>query len=180
MTRNDYSGYSLVIGRFQPLHNGHMEVLRKCAEESDHLIIGIGSAQISHDPDNPFTAGERYMMISESLKDIGITDFSIVPIEDLNRYSVWVAHVVSMVPPFKRVYTNNPMTRRHFQEAGYEVRRSPMYNRAVYSGTEVRRRIAADEEWRSLVPTAVSEVIDSIDGVGRIKDITGGADGAPL
>ena len=50
----------------------------------------------------------------------------------------------------------------------------------VYSGTEVRRRIAADEEWRSLVPTAVSEVIDSIDGVGRIKDITGGADGAPL
>lgn len=88
--------------------------------------------------------------------------------------------MVSMVPPFKRVYTNNPMTRRLFQEAGYEVRRSPMYNRAVYSGTEVRRRIAADEEWRSLVPTAVSEVIDSIDGVGRIKDITGGADGAPL
>ena len=174
MTRNDYSGYSLVIGRFQPLHNGHMEVLRKCAEESDHLIVGIGSAQISHDPDNPFTAGERYMMISESLKDMGITDFSIVPIEDLNRYSVWVAHVVSMVPPFKRVYTNNPMTRRLFQEAGYEVRRSPMYNRSVYSGTEVRRRIAADEEWRSLVPGAVSEIIDSIDGVGRIKDITGG------
>ena len=180
MTRNDYSGYSLVIGRFQPLHNGHMEVLRKCAEESDHLIVGIGSAQISHDPDNPFTAGERYMMISESLKDMGITDFSIVPIEDLNRYSVWVAHVVSMVPPFKRVYTNNPMTRRLFQEAGYEVRRSPMYNRSVYSGTEVRRRIAADEEWRSLVPCAVSEIIDSIDGVGRIKDISGVSLGAPL
>ena len=34
MTRNDYSGYSLVIGRFQPLHNGHMEVLRKCAESA--------------------------------------------------------------------------------------------------------------------------------------------------
>ena len=134
MTRNDYSGYSLVIGRFQPLHNGHMEVLRKCAEESEHLIVGIGSAQSSHDPDNPFTAGERYMMISESLKAEGITEFSIVPVEDLNRYSVWVAHVVSMVPPFKRVYTNNPMTRRLFEEAGYEVRRSPMYNRSVYSG----------------------------------------------
>ena len=157
-----------------------MRGVRKCAEESDHLIVGIGSAQISHDPDNPFTAGERYMMISESLKDVGITDFSIVPIEDLNRYSVWVAHVVSMVPPFKRVYTNNPMTRRLFQEAGFEVRRSPMYNRSVYSGTEVRRRIAADEEWRSLVPAAVSEVIDAIDGVGRIKDITGGSVGAPL
>ena len=180
MTRNDYSGYSLVIGRFQPLHNGHMEVLRKCAEESEHLIVGIGSAQSSHDPDNPFTAGERYMMISESLKAEGITEFSIVPVEDLNRYSVWVAHVVSMVPPFKRVYTNNPMTRRLFEEAGYEVRRSPMYNRSVYSGTEVRRRIASGEEWRSLVPEAVADVIDAIDGVGRIKDITGVSVGAPL
>lgn len=180
MAFEEYSGYSLVIGRFQPLHNGHMEVLRKCAEESDHLIVGIGSAQSSHDPENPFTAGERYMMIANSLKDEGITDFSIVPVEDLNRYSVWVAHVVSMVPPFKRVYTNNPMTRRLFEEAGYEVRRSPMYNRDVYSGTEVRRRIASDEEWRSLVPGAVADVIDAIDGVGRIKDITGGTVGAPL
>ncbi len=180
MTRNDYSGYSLVIGRFQPLHNGHMEVLRKCAEESDHLIIGIGSAQYSHDPDNPFTAGERYKMLSDSLRDESIAEFSIVPVEDLNRYSVWVAHVVSMVPPFKRVYSNNSMTRRLFEEAGYEVRRSPMYNRNIYSGTEVRRRITTGEEWRDLVPPAVVEIIDAVDGVGRIKDITGGSAGAPL
>ncbi len=180
MTRNDYSGCSLVIGRFQPLHNGHMEVLRKCASESDHLIVGIGSAQSSHDPDNPFTAGERYQMISESLRDEGIIEFSIVPVEDLNRYSVWVAHVVSMVPPFKRVYSNNPMTRRLFEEAGYEVHRSPMYNREVYSGTEIRRRMAEGEEWRSLVPPAVSATIDAIDGVGRIRDITGGTRGAPI
>ena len=180
MPREDYSGYSLVIGRFQPLHNGHMDVLRRCSEESDHLIVGIGSAQYSHDPDNPFTAGERYMMLANSLRDEGIESFSIVPIEDLNRYSVWVAHVVSMVPPFKRVYTNNPMTRRLFEESGFEVRRSPMYNRDVYSGTEIRRRMAQGQEWRSLVPKAVAEVIDSIDGVGRMVDITGGAVGAPL
>ncbi len=174
MTRNDYSGHSLVIGRFQPLHNGHMEVLRKCVEESDHLIIGIGSAQYSHDPDNPFTAGERYKMLSDSLRDEGIAEFSIIPVEDLNRYSVWVTHVVSMVPPFKRVYSNNPMTRRLFEEAGYEVRKLPMYNRNIYSGTEVRRRIAIGEEWRDLVPLAVAKIIDAVDGVGRIRDITEG------
>ena len=154
MTRNDYSGYSLVIGRFQPLHNGHMEVLRKCAEESDHLIVGIGSAQISHDPDNPFTAGERYMMISESLKAEGITEFSIVPVEDLNRYSVWVAHVVSMVPPFKRVYTNNPMTRRLFEEAYeavrdiYEKRYGVKYNITFTYQDKATDTVAVDVENR--------------------------------
>ena len=60
---------SLIIGRFQPLHNGHMEVIRKCAAESKDLTIGIGSAQYSHECDNPFTAGERYLMLDEVLKD---------------------------------------------------------------------------------------------------------------
>ena len=112
MTHKDYSAYSMIVGRFQPFHNGHMDVVRKCASESEHLIIGIGSAQYSHHPENPFTAGERYMMIDNSMADAGIDNYSIVPMEDLNRYSVWVAHVVSMSPPFRRVYTNNPLTRR--------------------------------------------------------------------
>ena len=168
----DFSNYALVLGRFQPLHNGHMEVIRKCAAESDHLVIGIGSAQYSHLTDNPFTAGERYLMLENALEEAGIDNYSITPIEDLNRYSAWVAHVKAMCPPFSAVYTNNPFTRRLFVEAGYSVRESPMYNRAVYSGTEVRRRMVEDEDWRSLVPASVAEVIDSIDGVGRMKDIS--------
>ena len=163
--------HSLVIGRFQPLHLGHMEVILKCAEESEHLTIGIGSAQYSHQPENPFTAGERYMMIEESLKEAGIGNYSIVPVEDLNRYSIWVSHVVAMCPTFDCVYSNNPFTRRLFTEAGFAVRESPLYSRSIYSGTEVRRRMVADEDWRSLVPKAVAKVVDDIDGVGRVKDI---------
>lgn len=171
MTR-DYSGYSLVIGRFQPFHMGHMSVICRCSQESERLIIGIGSAQYSHDPSNPFTAGERYLMIQKSLEDAGIDNYFIVPVEDLNRYSVWVPHVASIVPPFRNVYTNNPLTKRLFSEAGYTIKESPLYNRSIYSGTEVRKRIINDGDWRSLVPKAVAEVIDDIDGVGRIKDIS--------
>jgi len=178
--RSDYDNFSLVVGRFQPLHKGHMDVIRKCAEESEHLTIGIGSAQYSHTPENPFTAGERYMMINKTLRDEGIDNYSIVPIEDLNRYPVWVSHVVSLVPPFKRVYSNNPLTRRLFQEAGFEVRASPLYNREIFSGTEIRRRIVNNEEWRSLVPSPVADVIDAIDGVERLKQISSGVENAPL
>jgi len=178
--RSDYENFSLVVGRFQPLHRGHMDVIRKCADESDHLTIGIGSAQYSHTPDNPFTAGERYMMINKTLRDEGIDNYSIVPIEDLNRYPVWVSHVVSLVPPFRRVYSNNPLTKRLFQEAGFDVRDSPLYNREIFSGTEIRRRMICDEEWRSLVPGPVAEVIDAIDGVERVKKISSGGMNAPL
>lgn len=168
-----YEGYSLVIGRFQPLHKGHMDMIEKCAEGSSHLIIGIGSAQYSNTMENPFTAGERYLMISSALRDEGIDNFSIVPVDDLNNYPMWVDHVVSVVPPFQNVYTNNPVTKQLFEDAGYEVRSSPWYNRDTYSGTEIRRRMVNDLEWRSLVPDSVSKVIDDIDGVARMKRIAG-------
>lgn len=166
----------LLIGRFQPFHLGHLEVVRTIAKECDELIIGIGSAQISHTFENPFTAGERHLMISRALRDDGIKDFFLVPIVDLNQYGVWVSHVRSMVPPFQRVYTNNALTRRLFTEAGYDVSASPMFNRAQYSGTEIRKRMLAGDEWREYVPTAVAEVIDSIEGVKRLRDLIGQGD----
>jgi nicotinamide-nucleotide adenylyltransferase len=168
-----YDERSLVLGRFQPFHKGHLEVIRRCAAESASLVIGIGSAQYSHEPDNPFTAGERHLMIDESLRAEGIRNYCIVPIEDLNRYSVWVTHVASMTPPFRHVYSNNPLTRRLFSEAGYELRDSPLYSRDVYSGTVIRRRMLEDGDWRSLVPEAAAEVIERMGGVERLREITG-------
>lgn len=172
---------SLIIGRFQPLHNGHMEVIRKVAAESDHLIIGIGSAQYSHTRENPFTAGERYLMIAEALKAEGIDDAYVVPVEDLNRYSVWVSQVKSICPPFSIVYSNNQYTRRLFYEAGFEVRDSPLYNRSEYSGTQVRQKILEGGDWKSLVPGKVAEIIEEIDGVSRIMELMGESpDGSQL
>lgn len=173
MQTSGHGNDALVIGRFQPLHNGHLEVIRKVASECDRVIIGIGSAQLSHNAENPFTAGERYLMISETLKAEGILNASIVPIEDLNRYSVWVSHVVSMCPPFSVVYSNNGVTRRLFREAGFEVRDSPLYNRREFSGTEVRQRLLSGGDWKALVPEKVADVIEEIDGVSRIKEIAG-------
>ncbi len=162
----------LLIGRFQPFHKGHLEVVRSIAKKCDSLIIGIGSAQYSHTYENPFTAGERHLMISRALKDEGLKEYFLVPIVDINRYAVWVSHVVSMVPPFEVVFTNNSLTRRLFSEARYEIHDSPMFNREIYSGTEIRRRMSMGAEWKDLVPPAVVKVIDDIDGINRIRDLT--------
>lgn len=170
--KRSFEDYSLVIGRFQPLHKGHLEVIRKCVAESENLTIGIGSAQYSHEINNPFTAGERYLMIEETLKDENIDNYCIVPIEDLNRSSVWVAHVEAMSPPFTNVYSNNPLTRRLFLEAGYYLKEPSLYNKEIYSGCIVRRRMIDDKDWRSLVPESVAKVIDDIDGIERIKEIS--------
>ncbi|NMX21305.1 nicotinamide-nucleotide adenylyltransferase [ANME-1 cluster archaeon GoMg4] len=160
---------ALYIGRFQPYHLGHHAVLKEMASEADEVIICIGSAQRSHELDNPFTAGERYMMISKSLRDEGIFNFYIVPVLDVNWNAVWVSHVESLIPPVDVVFTNNPLIERLFEEQGYKVRAPLLFNRKEYSGSEIRRRISNDESWESLVPQAVVDVITEINGLERMK-----------
>ena len=158
------------IGRFQPYHIGHHTVLSSIADEVDEIIVGIGSAQRSHEHDNPFTAGERVVMVSRSLKSLDI-DYYVIPIEDIQRNAVWVSHLRSMTPHFDLAYTNNPLVLRLFEEAGVAVKRSPMYRREVYSGTAIRERMLTGEGWEHLVPDAVARVVGETRGVERLREI---------
>jgi nicotinamide-nucleotide adenylyltransferase len=160
---------ALYIGRFQPYHLGHHAVIKETASEADEVVICIGSAQRSHELENPFTAGERYLMISKSLRDEGIFNVYLVPIMDLNWNAVWVSHVESLIPPVDLVLTNNPLIECLFKEKGYKVRVPLLINRKEYSGSEIRRRILANESWESLVPKAVVAVITELNGIRRMK-----------
>jgi nicotinamide-nucleotide adenylyltransferase len=160
----------LIVGRFQPMHKGHLSVIREVLRKCDELIIVIGSAEESHTDKNPFTAGERYQMILSSLTEDERRRVLIVPIRDVNRYSVWVNHVESYLPPFDEVYSNSDLTRSLFEQAGYAVRKTKAYNPKNYSATEVRRRIVAGESWQSLVPGPVASLLDGLDAKQRLLD----------
>lgn len=161
----------IYIGRFQPYHNGHHRVVERIASELDELVVGIGSAGDSHTARNPFTAGERIMMITKSLADLDLITYA-VPIEDLERNSVWVSHVRSMSPDFDVAYSNNPLVIQLFEEAGVEVRQSPMFNRKEFEGAEVRERMITDDGWETLVPAPVTEVVNEIGGIKRIRRVS--------
>jgi len=160
----------LYLGRFQPYHLGHHQVLRQISQEVDEIIVGIGSAQKSHEIENPFTAGERVLMVSSALSEFDIKHY-VIPIEDIQRNSLWVSHVKSMVPPFEIAYTNNPMVIELLREAGIEVRQSPLFKRNTYSGTEIRRRMLKGEKWEQFVPEKVVKIIREIEGVERLKTV---------
>ncbi|HOI14118.1 MAG TPA: nicotinamide-nucleotide adenylyltransferase [Methanoculleus sp.] len=158
------------VGRFQPYHNGHQSVLERIACFADEIIIGVGSAQISHTLTNPFTAGERVLMLTRSLEGLGCP-FYVIPIEDLQRNALWVGHVRAMTPPFDRVYSSNPLVVQLFTEAGITVQSPNMHERLVHSGTAIRQRMLDGEPWEHLVPQAVVDVIREIRGVERLQQI---------
>jgi nicotinamide-nucleotide adenylyltransferase len=158
------------IGRFQPYHDGHQHMVEEIAAEVEELVLGIGSAGNSHTVRDPFTAGERVMMVTKAVRRIDLPIYA-VPIEDLDRNAVWVSHVRSMTPSFDVAYSNNPLVVRLFEEAGVEVRQSPMFRREVLEGTEIRERMLAGDGWRRHLPDPGVEVVAEVDGIDRLRRI---------
>jgi nicotinamide-nucleotide adenylyltransferase len=160
-----------LVGRFQPFHEGHRNLATDIAGDVEELVIGIGSAGSSHTVRNPFTAGERIMMITKTLESLGIITYA-VPIEDLNRNSVWVSHVQSMSPAFDIAYSNNPLVIQLFSEAGIPVKQTELYDRGALKGSEIRQKMIDGDPWEEYVPDQVVEVIDEIDGLDRLRAIS--------
>lgn len=55
--------YLVFIGRFQPFHLGHLEVLERARSLAERVIVLIGSSNQPRTPKNPFTFDERKTMI---------------------------------------------------------------------------------------------------------------------
>jgi nicotinamide-nucleotide adenylyltransferase len=163
----------LFVGRFQPFHYGHLEVIKDILKEMDEIVIVIGSAQYSHYLDNPFTAGERATMIRQALDEaeVSASRIWIIPVADVHVHMLWVAKVVGYMPKFSIVYSNEPLTRRLFSEAGHKVKSIPFHKRTIYSSTEIRQRMLKNEDWKTLVPKSVATYIQEIDGVERLRDL---------
>jgi nicotinamide-nucleotide adenylyltransferase len=161
------------VGRFQPFHKGHLEVVKKILKEIDELVIIVGSSQYSHRLDNPFTAGERITMIRKALQEEGIQlpRIWIIPVPDIHQHALWVSQIVGYSPKFDVVYANEPLTRRLFLEAGFRVESMPFIKRKVYLATEIRKRMLAGENWKELVPSSVAKFIEEIDGDAKLRQL---------
>ena len=53
----------VLIGRFQPIHNAHLEIIKRATALCEQLVIITGSAAQPRTYKNPFTSAERSQMI---------------------------------------------------------------------------------------------------------------------
>jgi bifunctional NMN adenylyltransferase/nudix hydrolase len=84
------------IGRFQPLHNGHLTVLQHALKRARRVIIVLGSANKPRSPRNPFTDAERREMILAAVDDIDASlreRLRFVSVRDCYDNSRWLAAV---------------------------------------------------------------------------------------
>src|ERR687887_749645 len=167
----------LMVGRFQPFHNGHLHLAKQILKECDELIIAIGSAQFNYIYKDPFTAGERVLMIHAALSsepnEIDLAKCYIIPIVNDENNARWFGHLKSMVPPYHVIYSGNEFVASLVSQE-VKIKKPSFLKKDEYNGTNIRKQIATmQQNWKSLVPNAVCTTIEEIDGVKRIEMLLG-------
>jgi len=161
-------------GRFQPPHYGHLNAIKWALQKVDEIIIVIGSAQESHTIVNPFTAGERVVMIKTMLKEenLDLARFYVIPVPDIAMNHIWVRYLSMLVPSFSAVVSRNPLVIRLFKEAGYKVYKPPAFDRDEYMATRIRQLMLRGDQWKNYVPPYIVDLIEEFKGVERLREVS--------
>ena len=165
---------TLFIGRFQPFHLGHLDALDQALAENDRVIIGIGSAEDNYTHDNPFTAGERFEMIEAVLKEHGISPekYAIIPIRNIENYSLWASHVKLLCPAFSSAYTGSHIVKELFQKHAPDIEVKDVEIEHKICATDIREKIlAGDSSWEGMVPPAIANYLKNLKVADRLRDI---------
>ncbi|WP_051303033.1 bifunctional nicotinamide-nucleotide adenylyltransferase/Nudix hydroxylase [Comamonas composti] len=84
---------AVLIGRFQPLHNGHMALLREALARARQVVVVLGSAWQAANPKNPFSWQQRAQMLSAALPEADAARVHCTPVRDYYNEPLWVQAV---------------------------------------------------------------------------------------
>ncbi len=98
---------AIYIGRFQPVHSGHLALLQRALASAAQVIVVVGSAWQARSPKNPFTWQEREAMLRAALPAADSARVRVLPMRDWYNEAVWVkavrAAVAGLAPEGARI-----------------------------------------------------------------------------
>jgi nicotinamide mononucleotide adenylyltransferase len=174
-----------VHGRFQPLHNGHLEYILAAKQRCAFLWIGITKYETTpesltplglpreHPHNNPLTYFERIRTIGEALEDAGIpsSDFAFVPfpIETPEKLQMFLPVSVPCLTTICEPWNEKKI--EVLTETGYLVEVLWRKEKTI-SGTRIRQMIISGQgEWKELVPKATVRMVETLDIAARLRHL---------
>jgi bifunctional NMN adenylyltransferase/nudix hydrolase len=84
---------AVLIGRFQPFHNGHLSLLKLALDTAAQVVVVVGSAYQALSPKHPFTWEERAEMIRQAVPETEQRRLRCVPVRDYFDEGRWTGAV---------------------------------------------------------------------------------------
>jgi len=153
----------LVIGRFQPFHNGHVYLFEKAFDQCEKIIIGVGSTNRKN-KNNPWSANERRLMLERFVNKNGYSDrvLKIVNLDDNPDDDVWFENLYKKTGPFDVTLGNNEWNNEIIKKHGIEVIYTGLHNREELEGYKIRALMLSKKSWKSRVPQYLISLIRAL------------------
>ena len=90
----------VLIGRFQPFHNAHLEIIKRATALANGLIIITGSANQPRTYKNPFTSIERERMIKAATSGLSLGIVVEANPDTIYNDQAWAVRVQSIVAKY--------------------------------------------------------------------------------
>ncbi|THF86506.1 NUDIX domain-containing protein [Deinococcus sp. KSM4-11] len=174
--------FGVYIGRFEPPHTAHLEVMLEALRSVQKLIIVIGSARAARTPKNPFTAEERQDIIAAMLQEAGIARPRILFVHVRDYFyneTLWLSEVQRGVQAHTRGSSDVALIGHIKDESSYYLRSFPAWEFipthvvSDLSATTVRRAYFEDRlgDVADMVPPAVNAFLNTFHRAAEYADL---------
>ena len=117
---------AVFIGRFQPVHNAHYEIMKQALDIAERLIIIVGSADQPRTFKNPFKTKERFDMIM----DLGLDPSRVIlesNYDTIYNDNAWAARVQNIVNKYDHLGTKVCIIGHEKDESSFYLRMFPQW-----------------------------------------------------
>ncbi len=120
----------VLIGRFQPVHAGHLALLEEALRIARNVVVVLGSAHAARSVRNPFTWQERQTLVQGALPASALERVRFAPVRDYYDEARWSRAVVAAVEAATNTTTAGQATESsmcivgHFKDASSGYLRS--------------------------------------------------------
>ncbi|SFV13622.1 bifunctional nicotinamide-nucleotide adenylyltransferase/Nudix hydroxylase [Pseudoduganella namucuonensis] len=155
---------AVLIGRFQPFHNGHAALLRKALASAPRAAIVLGSSFHARSAKNPFTADERAAMIGVTLSEEERGRVTFLPIRDYYDDQKWSAAVQLRVEALAGEGAQIALVGHFKDDSSYYLNHFPQWHLVAVArddsadATALRRALFETEDMAVTLEAIASEV----------------------
>lgn len=170
---------AVLIGRFQPFHQGHLHLVDAALERADRLLILLGSHRCAPDTRNPWSSAEREQMIRAALPAAAQSRVEFLPLRDhLYSDNLWLAEVQQKVSEVTAEDDRILLIGHRKDRSSYYLELFPQWEREEVAlrgnihSTAIRTAYFGGEDasiWAADLPPAVAALLEAYRHTGRYR-----------
>jgi bifunctional NMN adenylyltransferase/nudix hydrolase len=117
----------VLIGRFQPFHNAHLEIIKRATALTDQLVIITGSGKQPRTYKNPFTSAERAQMIKAATHNLSMRVYVEENVDTIYNDQAWAVRVQGIVSKYYALGTKTGIIGHKKDESSFYLDMFPQW-----------------------------------------------------